>query len=61
MRMRTKKEVEDMYKDLKEIQIAIHPSLIFFVEWVLKRRSRKAKFFAQDMKALADTHRKKNV
>ena len=57
--MRTKKEVEDMYKDLKEIEIAIHPTLIFFVEWVLRRRSRKAKFFAQDMKGLADAHRRK--
>ncbi len=55
--MRTKKEVETMYKDLKEIQVGIHPSLLLFAEWVLKRRG-NAKYFAQDMKGLADAVRR---
>lgn len=58
MRMRTKKEVKDMYKDLKEIEIAIHPSLFAFAEWVLKSRNKNSKYFAEDIKALADAHRR---
>ena len=55
--MRTKVEVESMYKDLKEIEAGIHPSLLLFAQWVLKRRG-DAKYFAQDMKGLADASRR---
>jgi len=55
--MRSEKEVEEMYENLKIIAPAIHKSLIFFVEWVLEI-GEEQKFFAMDMKALADARRR---
>jgi len=55
--MRTEKEVEEMYDNLKVIAPAIHKSLLFFAEWVLEI-GEEQKFFAQDMKGLADARRR---